>query len=487
MDCVRDLDEYLQNVSMFTEYVVDIELVRLDSSVPYSMNNSLRRDYDYMDESWFQTAVEQTGLVKYAAPHGTDHLYNNKLENTFTALYPVYRKNFLHGYVVMECNLGKIAEFIQEDDSKDAGFILLDEEGDVIYDHQKGERNENISLKEELDEMDAGKNATFQRDGKLYSVCRLAPNNWLLILESDEDVILLPIRRVLVVVMVVGILSFIILIGIAVYNAKRMEKPYNALIERISSYDGSGSEKVFEDEETPQEVALIRDKFEEMADKLNSMINEVYVAELKQKEMELEALTNQINPHFLYNVFQVIQTKAVLADNQEIEDMIQAFSMMMRYTMERKHDKVQIGKEIEYIQNYLMFYKVRLARVFDYEIEYDPELANCYTLKFILQPVVENCFKHAFKDRKSGGRIQISIYEQGKDIYFKIWDNGCGIDPDRLKQVQEKLQKGLDDEGIGIVNTNLRLQLIYGYQYGLSISSVENEYTEVEIKIKKEV
>ena len=87
-----------------------------------------------------------------------------------------------------------------------------------------------------------------------------------------------------------------------------------------------------------------------------------------------QALTNQINPHFLYNVFQLIQAKAVLSDNLEIEEMIQALSRMMRYTMERKRESVSLKEELEYTDDYLMFYKKRFTQMFTYEISCDPEL-----------------------------------------------------------------------------------------------------------------
>jgi two-component system sensor histidine kinase YesM len=488
MNCIRNLDSYLQNVNMFTEYIIDINLIRTDSSSAYSMRDSLKSDYAYLGCGWFKSALKQPGIVKYAAPHGTDHLYVRQLNYTFSVIYPVYKTNIQYGYIIMECNLEKMADIFEKNNSKEGGFILVDEEGNTIFDHQMDRYAEEKSVLSgrwgDMTEGDHAKSIS-QKNGKLYSAKVLSANNWTLILESDENIILQPIRQVLLTVVVIGVFVFLLLVGIAIYNAKRMERPINALIERISSYDGSGAETVTEYEEAPREIVVIRDRFEEMADKLNIMINEVYVAGLKQKEMELEALTNQINPHFLYNVFQLIQTKAVLSDNLEIEDMIQALSMMMRYTMERKYENVKIEREVEYIRNYLMFYKARLTDVFDYSMEYEPEILQYETLKFVLQPVVENCFKHAFKDRKSGGIIKISIYEDQQDIYFHVWDNGKGITPERMEQIQRKLANGVDEDGIGIVNTHMRLQLFYGPSYGISISSEENKYTEVIIKSKK--
>ena len=218
---------------------------------------------------------------------------------------------------------------------------------------------------------------------------------------------------------------------------------------------------------------------------MNDLINDVYVAKLKQKEAELEALTNQINPHFLYNVFQLIQAKAVLADNLEIEEMIQALSRMMRYTMERKRERVPLGEELAYTDDYLMFYKKRFSSMFTYEIICDPELSDCLTCKFILQPVVENCFKHALKNR-TGGMIAIRAEKSGSDIVISVRDNGCGMSGETLAMLRSRMNGQADAGGIGIVNTNSRLRITYGEAYGITIDSREAEYTEVMLRIPYE-
>ncbi|MDD7370747.1 MAG: ATP-binding protein [Firmicutes bacterium] len=133
-----------------------------------------------------------------------------------------------------------------------------------------------------------------------------------------------------------------------------------------------------------------------------------------------------------------------------------------------------------------MFYKARFPQLFEYSVECPNELESCHTIKFILQPVVENCFKHAFRQTKSGGMIKISVRQYNGDILFTVWDNGTGIEKERLKEVNSKLEFSLDEEGIGIVNTNVRIRLVYGQQYGISLDSKVGQYTKIDIRIRKE-
>ena len=438
LDDVRSLDAYLRNINMFSEYIIDIVLIRADSQVIYGMSDTLRRDYDYVNSDWFRQAFQREGVLKYAAPHGIDHLFHSGTQHTFSVIYPIYRFDVLVGYILVECNLNKFADFISTGAVEESGFLLLDDQNIVIYDYLQ-ERTETVFAPEfDLEDLVAGSSTSFEDNGRLYNVHRLEANSWVIVLESDAHIMLLPIRRWLSVVLVLGALVFALLVLITIYNTRQMEKPLESLIK------------------------------------------------LKQKEMELEALTNQVNPHFIYNVFQVIQTKAVLSDNREIEDMIQALSQMMRYTMERKRDKVFIRDEVNYIERYLMFYKERFSSLFDYEIEYEPEVLDYKALKFILQPVVENCFKHAFKERKTGGMIKVRIYEKGEEIIFQVWDNGCGISQDKIKLIQDKLDYEDEADGIGIYNSSSRIHLVYGSQYGIQIDSKVDEYTSVTIRIPRE-
>lgn len=483
LNSVRGMDAYLQSVNIFTDCIIDINLLDVQTKGVYSLKDILSMDYAYGQQQWFLGALEKEGVVKYAPPHGSDHLYPKNMGTTFSMIYPVNRAGQLIGYVIMECDLYRIADFPGSGES-DAGYLLLDDVGELICSDSDDTVLSDGSA--DFDGIMQGQTRIAGDEQKLYVSHRIRQNRWMVVLETDKEVMLHPVRRLFFMIGLLALLAVFVLSAVNIYHIKIMEKPFNALIQRIKSYDGSAAECVPEYDHEPRELAVIRDQFEAMADKMNGLIQDIYVARLRQKESELEALTNQLNPHFLYNVFQTIQTKAVLVDNQEIEELIQALSMMMRYTMERKRDRVKIQDEIAYTKNYLMFYKVRFPKLFDYTVECPDELLAYRTLKFVLQPVVENCFKHAFKDRTAGGFVRISVKEAGCDIVFEITDNGAGMGQERLSEMQKKISWPSAEGGIGILNTNARLRLVYGSEYGLKIESVEREYTKVTVRIRKE-
>lgn len=524
LDNIRNIDAYLQNVSMFTNYIVDINLLSADTETVYSLNDVIRKEYDYAAQEWFQKALEQDGLVKYAPPHGTDHFYSPGGRTTFSMIYPILRSGNVIGYVMIECDLLVLADFLKTDDEESGGYLLLDEEYQPVFCSgeapKTGQRERSGSgndlpentgsgndlpeksgsgddLPEHTDSGDdlsdemlssalPGKSQVFGRGSRFYVIQRLAANGWTLVWQTGRDMILSPVFHLLAAVVALGIFTLLLLICIILRNVRAVQRPFDILIERINSYDGSGAIEIAEYDQAPRELAVIGERFEHMADKMNGLIQKVYIAELKQKEAELEALMNQINPHFLYNVFQLIQTKAVLSDNREIEDMIQALSQMMRYTMEHRQEMVKISEELDYVGNYLMFYKVRFPQLFDYEIHCPDELLACRTIKFVLQPIVENCLKHAFDRKKTGGIIRITIWREDQDLLFEVYDNGKGIGERRLREVTERLEAERYDGGIGVVNTNARIRLTCGAGYGIRMESREKEFTKVTIRVKYE-
>lgn len=486
MESIRNIDAYLQNVNMFTRYIVDINLLNNETQTVYSLYDVLKSDYDYGEQEWFQEALQQEDVVKCAPPHGTDHLYTENTENTgktFTLIYPIRRESAVIGYVVMEINLFEIAEFLDDYQQKDAGYVLLDEKNQVIFHYQ--DKTESGLEKGLPQKAVTDKSQDSYCNGYFYILRKLNMSHWTVVLECGYSIILKPILHLIYAIIIIGIITIVLVLFIIYMNARKLARPMQALVERIHTYDGTGSKKMAEYDDAPSEVTVIGEQFEQMADKMNGLIQEVYVAELQKKEAELEALMNQINPHFLYNVFQLIETKAVLADNREIEDMIQALSQMMRYTMERKMDMVKIQEELDYIDHFLMFYKVRFPLLFTYEIKCPDELLDCRMPKFILQPVVENCIKHAFDRTKTGGQIEIKVQSAQNDIIFTVWDNGRGIEPKRLAQVQNKLDQERYEGGIGVVNTNARIRLIYGEEYGIRIESEAQKYTRVILRIDR--
>lgn len=217
------------------------------------------------------------------------------------------------------------------------------------------------------------------------------------------------------------------------------------------------------------------------------------------QDIQLTLLTEQINPHFLYNTLESIRGQALYHDDFVVADMAETLGTFFRYSISRKGNIVTLNDEILNVQIYLKIQQFRFQNKFSLNIIMEDELAGEYQMpKLTLQPIVENSLVHGLDTSKEGGCITIRIIETENKLMIFIKDNGCGIPSDKLKIQNQNLAMpyynttNSDTQkrgGIALYNINNRLKLMYGEQYGLRLYSTEDVGTEVEIvlpKIKEE-
>lgn len=231
---------------------------------------------------------------------------------------------------------------------------------------------------------------------------------------------------------------------------------------------------------------------EELHNKNLELMEEVKLrseVEASLKEADLKALQAQINPHFLFNVLNTIGRLALLEGADKTQEMIYAFSDMMRYTLKKeKNNIVTLKEELEHVQNYLSIQKMRLGNRLNYEISVDESTEDILCPFMTIQPFVENAIIHAIEPNAKGGDISITARLFKEMAVLKIADNGKGISADKIHKILDGTYESDDREkntGIGINNANKRLMYYYGINRGIEIKSELNKGTEITITIPR--
>lgn len=221
-------------------------------------------------------------------------------------------------------------------------------------------------------------------------------------------------------------------------------------------------------------------------DKLSLMREEERANALKV-QAELNALQQQINPHFLYNTLEMINLNLLKYGDFSTSKVIGNLSKIFRYSISRANETVEIGDEIENTKNYLSIWDIRFPGRYKFIWDIDENLISHKTLKLILQPIMENCFFHAFNDKPENCVIKISISEENGFIIITISDNGCGMEKEELEKLISKFKSkdlSLTGKGIGICNTYKRLKLLWGDNADLHIESEIGKGSTVTIRFK---
>jgi sensor histidine kinase YesM len=243
--------------------------------------------------------------------------------------------------------------------------------------------------------------------------------------------------------------------------------------------------------EREDEIGILHDSFGVMIDRNKRLIAKEYQSKIEKREAQIRALQAQINPHFMYNTLQVIGGMALKKEVPEVYKITTALSDIMRYSLNFSDEMVSLKEEIEYFKAYLMIQDERFGNRINLEINMEEPLMDYLIPKLMLQPLIENSLDHGLSGKSGEWRIVLtgSLTDEG-DLLLTLEDNGVGIEPDRLLQIQDKLrfeaEKSLKSSShIGLCNVNARIKLkFYEDKYGISIESNYGEGTAVRVLTK---
>ena len=202
------------------------------------------------------------------------------------------------------------------------------------------------------------------------------------------------------------------------------------------------------------------------------------------KNMELKSLQSQINPHFLFNTLNAIARIALIENAPNTEELIYSLSDILRYSVKNIDKMVTVKEEIDNIKKYLHIQQTRYGDRMSSSIIIDNNILKYKLPAMTLQPIVENSIIHGLKDKKENGQIKIiGRLSKNKTIIFEIYDNGIGIDNEKIYRLLDIYSEDSGLKGLGIYNVNSRIKHLFGSEFGISIESVKNQYTRVLINI----
>lgn len=232
---------------------------------------------------------------------------------------------------------------------------------------------------------------------------------------------------------------------------------------------------------TRDEFGILADSFNQMTTNMVQLIETN--AEIRRQEniAELLYLQSQINPHFLYNTLDSIRWTARKNKDYKVEEQIELLSNLFRYYLNKQGEYVKFSDEIQHIMTYIDIQKLRFRDEISYEIAIEERIYDLYTIKLILQPLVENAIVHGFEGKLNKGHLQISGFVKDEVVHILVQDDGVGVNPEVIHQQLE--ETAIDSKVFALKNINDRLKLHFGNPYGIQFDSVPGEGTCVTIRL----
>lgn len=394
-----------------------------------------------------------------------------------------------NGMFIMNLKINKLREITDLPHIGDSGFIwITDQHGKILYHPDKKKLNKKVS-KSYLKDIYEKKQDSFileiNGEKRLITYDTSPKTNLTIITEvALDDLIgkLISIRYITITIGIVLITIALILVGGFSLSLTKSLTQLQILMKKAES----GDFEIRASEKRTDEIGKVNRSFNKMVSELQRLVQVVHKSELKEKEMEiqqrdssLKAMQSQINPHFLYNTLELINSHAILEGNMTISKMAISLADMFRYNISNQNNIVPLNVELEHVKSYLDIQKERFEKL-EVMLDYSEELIRkVSTIKLTLQPVIENAFEHGYEAHKLRPKF-LGICVGRKDTYFylDIIDHGKGMPEDilniyqkafSLKGAEEIVTKQKHINSIGLWNVHTRIRLTFGDQYGLKI------------------
>ncbi|OMD37324.1 cache domain-containing sensor histidine kinase [Paenibacillus odorifer] len=299
---------------------------------------------------------------------------------------------------------------------------------------------------------------------------------------SSESV---SIRNIAIILSTVSLLSAILFDR---YFVRRLVHSINSAVNGMKRV----KQGIFTPITTPyradDESDLLIDGFNRMSTQINELLVQVETEQGRKKEAEMQALMAQINPHFIYNSLESINSMAVLQGNKDISKMVISLGKLLRISISQNQELIPLHMEFEHVRHYLDIQKFRFEDKFSYVIDLSDGLRTFMTQKLIVQPIVENALYHAIEQMEDPGIIEITAYEMGMDMIIIVKDNGPGFDLAKMMSLWDNegsAQKKYSDSGVGLKNVHERLNIRFGSPYGILVCSSPGFGSTIRIRIPK--
>lgn len=274
---------------------------------------------------------------------------------------------------------------------------------------------------------------------------------------------------------------------LVLFLSHRIARPLK-MLQRKMTQIGEGRFAVRVPIERNDEVGELAVALNRMSDEIESLIEKNKEEESKRRQIQLQTLEYQINPHFLYNTLDSVNMLARKHQDPVIADIVTYLSRLFRIGLNQGRETITVGDEIRHVTYYLKIQEIRFSGQLFWDIQADESIDNVKMIKFVFQPLVENSINHGIRKRDEAGHIYIRAWGEPGFIVLEVEDDGVGMNAEQLERVRASLEESAEEaadheRGFGLRNVHQRIKLHYGQEYGLALTSEQGCGTLVTVRL----
>ncbi len=447
---------------------------------------TIRYSEDFSRLELFQKTVNSKNLVLWSFDRepGSGGYYITASSSVIDGV-----TNEVIGVIVIYLDINKVGDIFTHEGMTEGEELFVIDSGDTIIYHSDYEKiGSKYTDSAVLSGLGGSTHSSFTQSvggqNRIITYYTSANSGWRIINTVPYDNVVKDVRVISYLTLVISLSCLLYALVVSFLIYRNIYNPIRGLTLSMEKA-GAGNLDTRILSKRKDEFGTLSDGFDSMIGRITALIENIKTEQRLKKESEIKALQSQITPHFLYNTLNCIKAMVRADRKDDSEKMITALTALLKISLSNTDKVVTILEELNYVKSYIEIMEYRYEKKVAVEYDIDNSLLRCGILKFILQPIVENCFIHAFHAPENDWRIQISLQPCGDDIAVTIRDNGAGIDLTETHPLENEDYFGSHSRvkfsSIGLGNIQDRIRLNYGEQYGITLSSEPGKGTSVQL------
>nr|WP_211184652.1 sensor histidine kinase [Paenibacillus lemnae] len=459
----------------------------------YSDSNAFSYE-ELKEQSWYSRVEKAEGRPVWVGPG------ENGSASSESGSPMLIQSRIIKDYYSLE-DIGTLVIYVKPDlldqvfweaaTLKQGDILLVNQDGNVVFDKSGEHIGEKTNFPFLQDNYSNGKGFYVDKYLEKPSLITYLPSHnkeWFLVAITESKLIASESVYIRNLALILGGISLLSAFLFDRFFVRRMVKSIIGAVNGMKRVKHGIFVPIPVQGKADDETDLLIDGFNRMSTQIQELLEQIQTEQARKKEAELQALVAQINPHFIYNSLESINSMAVLQGNRDISKMVISLGKLLRISISENQELIPLSMELEHVRHYMNIQKFRFEDRFDYEITIPESLKFYVTQKLIVQPIVENALYHAIEPMETPGFISITVHDAGNDLHIDVSDNGPGFPAETLMQLWKEEQgpvKKYRENGVGLKNVHERLAIRFGGYYGIMICSAPGYGSTIRITIPK--
>ncbi len=451
-----------------------------------------KEDPDVTKQDWFVKAMGDTANLHFSIPH-IQNLFDDDTKRYYwvISLSRVVELTDqgvpFTGVLLVDMDDTGISRMMKKINESNHGqyYYLCDGSGQIIYHNRQVQISKGIAYENSEKTArykDGVYDDTFEGERRKVIVNTISYTGWKLVGIIPEATFTHGMREIGYFIAMLILLMAMMLAVINRVISDRISSPILKLQRSVMEYEAGEKPEIYIGGSL--EIRQLGYSIQRSYEQIDALMHKIVVEQNERRKSELDALQSQINPHFLYNALDSITWMIEGERNDDAVFMISQLAKLFRISLSKGRTVIAVRDELQHAKSYMNIQKIRYKNHFTVVFEEDESVYDCCMVKLVLQPILENAINYGVGDMDGDGEIRVTGRQEDGTVILSVSDNGVGMTQEEVHLVlsdSSRIHK--HGSGVGLVNVNNRIQILFGKEYGLSVESEPDEGTTVAIRI----